>query len=327
MVTPARLRLSMAYVRSLILSAALLASACAAPPAAVPLAVVSSSTPGPTASPTPVPTPSPTPIAATPSPATVGFGGPVLALDEVVAAKIGSLIRSSGGDAALVVADGPEGTILLERKADEVVFSASLYKLAVLLEAETRIEKATLKPTDRIAVTLADLRDGSDYTPAGSVITVEQALERMITLSDNGSALALVRTFGTDAIHATLAREGMPGQRFTSEGSVTTARTIATFFGELSRGALVSAAASARMLARLSRQRVTDRIPAALPAGVVLGHKTGKLGFVTHDAGLIKGPGDVPVVLVVLTWNSTEEKRMQLIRDIAAAVYAGLTRP
>lgn len=317
----------MAYVRALIVSAALLVSACAAPTPAVPLAVVSSSTPAPTASPAPVPSPSPTLAPATPSPAAAGFGGPVLRLDAVVAAKVGALIESSGGDAALVVADGPAATILLERKADEVVFSASLYKLAVLLEAETRIEKATLRPTDRITVTVADQRDGSDYTPAGSVITVEEALERMITLSDNPSGLALVRTFGTAAIHATLALEGMPGQRFTSGGSVTTARTIATFFGELSRGALVSAAASARMLARLSRQRVTDRIPAALPAGVVLGHKTGKLSLVTHDAGLIKGPGDVPIVLVVLTWDSTEEHRFQLIRDIAAAVYAGLTKP
>lgn len=316
----------MAYVRALILSAALLASACAAPPA-VPLAVIGSPSPTPTPTASAVPSPSPTIAPATPSPGPAGFRGPVLALDQAVVAKVEALIESSGGDAALLVADGPEGTILLERKADEVVFSASLYKLAVLLEAETRIENATLKPTDRITVTPADLRDGSDYTPAGSVLTVEEALERMITLSDNPSGLALVRTFGTAAIHATLALEGMPGQRFTSRGSVTTARTIATFFGELSRGALVSAAASARMLARLSRQRVTDRIPAALPAGVVLGHKTGKLSSVTHDAGLIKGPGDVPIVLVVLTWDSTEEHRFQLIRDIAAAVYAGLTKP
>jgi beta-lactamase class A len=149
----------------------------------------------------------------------------------------------------------------------------------------------------------------------------------MITVSDNASALALVRIFGTSAIHATLALEGMPGQRFTPSGSVTTARTIATFFGELSRGALVSAAASARMLARLGRQKVNDRIPAALPAGVVIGHKTGNLGFVTHDAGLIRGPGGVPIVLVVMTWDSTEENGSQLIRDVTAALYAGLTKP
>ena len=68
-------------------------------------------------------------------------------------------------------------------------------------------------------------------------------------------------------------------------------------------------------------------LPAALPAGAVLGNKTGNLGFVTHDAGLIKGPDGKPVVLVVLTWGSSEEKGAQLIRDVAVAVYAGLARP
>ncbi len=314
----------MAWMRALLLSAALLASACASP-ADVPL-VLATPSPTPMPSPSPAPTATPTVAPPTPSPTDAGLGGAVLALDASVGARIKALTLASGGDAAVVVADGPAGTIVLEMTADEVVLSASLYKLAVLLEAETRIDRATLKLTDRITVTLADQRDGGSFTRAGSVITIDDALERMITLSDNASALALVRTFGVDAIHATLAREGLPGQRFTPRGSVTTARTIATFFGELSRGGLVSAAASVRMLARLSRQKVNDRIPAALPAGVVLGHKTGNLSFVTHDAGLISGPGGFPVVLVVLTWDSTEAAGSQLIRDVTALVYAGLTR-
>ncbi|MGH2377833.1 MAG: serine hydrolase [Candidatus Limnocylindria bacterium] len=314
-------------MRALIVSLALVTSACAAPPAAVPLAAATpSSRPAPSASPSA--TPSATPVPATPAPSEeAGFGGAVLALGEDVAARVAALIEASGGEAALVVADGPAGTIALEVAADEVVLSASLYKLAVLLEAERRIEAGTLRPADRITVTLSDQRDGGGVTRAGTTLTVEEALERMITVSDNPSALALIRTLGIAAIHATLDRYGMSGQRFTSRGSVTTARTIATFFGELSRKALVSAAASDRMLARLSRQRVTDRIPAALPAGAVLGHKTGKLEYVTHDAGLIKGTGGLPIVLVILTWDTTEEKRSQLIRDITAAVYGGLTKP
>lgn len=327
LMTPPGLRLSMACVRALILSATLLVSGCAAPPPAA-VAPVVTPAPTPTASPSPIPTASPTPTPApTPLPEAVGFGGAIFALDSAVAAKIEGLIEASGSEAAIVVADGPAGRVVLEMAADEVVLSASLYKLAVLLEAETRLEAGKLKVTDRITITRADQRDGDNFTPAGTVLTIEQALERMITVSDNASGLALVRVFGTAAIHATLAKWGMPEQRFTSRGSFTTARTIATFFGELSRGTLVSEAASERMLARLSRQRVNDRIPAALPAGVVLGHKTGNLASVTHDAGLIKGPGGVPVVLVVLTWESTEEKRSQLIRDVTAAVYAGITKP
>lgn len=324
-------------MRIALLCAALLATACGGAAIPVTVAVSAPPTPSATASPAatlaPSPTPSPTPtstaalVAA--APGAVGQGGavPAVVLAATLRARITALVAASGGGAAVVVADGVSGETLHETLADETVFAASLYKLGVLLEAEHRIEAGKLSPTQRITITRADHRDGGDYSPVGSVLTIEQALERMITLSDNPSALAILRLFGTEAIHATLLREGIKGQFFTSRGSVTTARAVATLLGELARGTLVSAEASARMLARLSRQKVRDRIPAALPAGAVLGNKTGDLGFVTHDAGLVSGPGGAPVVLVVLTWDSGDAKGSQLIRDIAAAVYGGLAKP
>ena len=321
-------------MRILVVGAAILMASCGSPSVEAPAALAAASTPSPTDAPSPTPTPTSTPVpsaalvAAAPS-AAAGLGGsvPSVVLGAGVVARVAELIRTSGGSAGIVFADGTSGETLHEVAADEVVFAASLYKLGVLLEAERRIELGTLRAAQVITITKADQRDGGSYTPTGTKLTIEQALERMITVSDNASGLALLRLLGTEPIHETLAREGIKGQYFTSQGSVTTARAVATFFGELARGALVSAAASARMLARLSRQRVVDRIPAALPAGAVLGNKTGNLGFVTHDAGLIKGPDGKPVVLVVLTWGSSEEKGAQLIRDVAAAVYAGLARP
>jgi beta-lactamase class A len=80
------------------------------------------------------------------------------------------------------------------------------------------------------------------------------------------------------------------------------------------------------MLARLSRQKTVDRFPAALPAGAVIAHKTGNLGFATHDAGIVAGPGGAPVVLVVLTWDSGEQDGIDLIKEIAVLAYAGLAR-
>lgn len=314
-------------MRILVLCAVLVAAGCAAPASSGVAPIATSAEPAPTVPSTPTPTPEPTAqvVVATPS-ATAAARAAVL-LEAGVPARIAALIKASGGGAALVVANGTSAEVLHEIEPDEVVFAASLYKLGVLLEAEHRIEDGTLRSVDRITITRADQRDGGSYTPAGTILTIEQALERMITVSDNASALALLRVLGAEPIHETLLREGIKGQYFTAQGSVTTAKAVATFFGELARRALVSPSASDRMLARLSRQRVNDRIPAALPAGVVIGHKTGNLGFVTHDAGLITGPGGTPVVLVVLTWDSSEEKGSQLIRDIAAAVYAGLSKP
>ena len=227
------------------------------------------------------------------------------------------------GQVAIVAANGNTGEVLLAVEADTPVFAASLYKLAVLLEAERRFDAGTLRPDEHVTVTDADQTEDGSFTATGSVLTIDEALERAIVISDNAAALALIRRLGIPAIHATLEREGI-ALRFTADGAMTTAAAIATFFGELVRGSLVSRAASSRMLARLSRQRVADRFPAALP-GVVIAHKTGNLGFATHDAGIVRGPGNTPIVLVVLTWESGEQEAIDLIREVAVLIYGGLS--
>lgn len=250
---------------------------------------------------------------------------PALIVTPEGADRIDALLAHRDGRAAVVVAGGRSGEILYAVEPDEPVFAASLYKLGVLLEAERRIDAGTLGSSDLITVTAADQSESGSFTAAGSVLTVDEALERTIVLSDNAAALALIRRLGVSTIQATLDRERIY-LRFTADGALTTARGIATFFGELVRGSLVSRDASARMLARLSRQRTVDRLPAALPAGAVIAHKTGNLGFATHDAGIVAGPGGAPIVLVVLTWDSAEQDAIDLIKEIAVLAYAGLAR-
>jgi len=250
---------------------------------------------------------------------------PALIVTPEAADRIDALLVRGDGGAAVVVAGGRSGEILYAAEADEPVFAASLYKLGVLLEAERRIDAGTLHATDVITVTAADQSESGSFTAAGTVLTVDEALERTITLSDNASALALIRRLGIARIQTTLDHEQIY-LRFTTDGAMTTARGIATFFGQLVRGSLVSREASARMLARLSRQRTVDRLPAALPAGAVIAHKTGNLGFVTHDAGIVAGPGGAPIVLVVLTWDSAEQDGIDLIKEIARLAYEGIAR-
>ena len=248
---------------------------------------------------------------------------PAVSVTPGAADLVDARLASFPGRAAIVAANGITGEVLLTVDADTPVFAASLYKLAVLLEAERRFDAGTLSPDERITVTAADQTEDGSFTAAGTVLTIDEALERAIVISDNAAALALIRRLGIPAIHATLEREGI-ALRFTADGAMTTAAAIATFFGELVRGSLVSRAASSRMLARLSRQRVADRFPAALP-GAVIAHKTGNLGFATHDAGIVRGPGDTPIVLVVLTWDSGEQEAIDLIREVAVLIYGGLS--
>jgi beta-lactamase class A len=254
-----------------------------------------------------------------------GDAGAAVTLSPGAATTIqGAVARFSGG-AAIVIADGRSGGILHAVAQEERVLAGSLYKLGVLVEAERRIEAGTLRVSDRIQILPEDQAEGGSFTATGAVLTIDEALEAAIVVSDNAPALALLRLLGADAIVSTLTKAGVDGFRFEPDGATTTARAVATLLGELARGTLVSAEASRRMLARLARERITDRIPAALPRGTLIGHKTGSLGFATHDAAIVRGPGAAPIVLVVLTWDAGEDEGVALIREIASTAYAGLT--
>jgi beta-lactamase class A len=65
------------------------------------------------------------------------------------------------------------------------------------------------------------------------------------------------------------------------------------------------------------RLNINDRIPAGLPAGTVVAHKTGNVTGIYHDAGIVYSAR--PYVLVVLTRG---------IKDttVAAKLIADITR-
>ena len=236
--------------------------------------------------------------------------------------RLDGLIAAFPGKAGVWIGDPASTTPLYTHDADASVVSASLYKLGVLMEAERRVESGTMRYSDRITIQADDVTEEGSVYGAGDVMSLDEALEAMITLSDNSSALAVWHLLGGDAIDATLARAGMSEFRVTLDrlGNTTaTPRAVGTYFALLARNELVSARASERMLARLERQRINDRLPAGLPKTAVVAHKTGNLPGLIHDAGVIFTPAG-PRIVVVMTSDAYQGAN-RLIADIAALVY------
>src|SRR5262249_41068854 len=101
----------------------------------------------------------------------------------------------------------------------------------------------------------------------------------------------------------------------------TDAAALLTLLLALGRGEAVNPAASAEMVSILKRQTLNDAIPAGLPAGTPLAHKTGTITRIHHDAGIVYGPR--PYVLVVLVRRIDDQKvSAKLIADIARVVHA-----
>ena len=243
---------------------------------------------------------------------------------NIFATSADGLVAAFEGTAGIWISDPGSAVPTYTRNPDGRVVTASLYKLAILAHVERLVEAKKLSYADTITIEAADVTVDGAGEPPGTVFTIDAALEAMITYSDNGPALAFLRTLGAAAINATLVDQHIPGFVLTvtaDDDNFVTPRALGTYFSLLSQRKLVSAAGSDRMLARLERQHINDRLPRDLPAGTAVAHKTGDLVGLSHDAGIIKTPQG-PRVAVALTSGGTPLGASQLIAGLGSLVYA-----
>jgi beta-lactamase class A len=257
-------------------------------------------------------------------------GAPAAASTAELVQQLDQLVSAFPGGAGVWIGDAKTNEPLYSHDADEPVITASLYKLGLLAEAERRVEAGELRYNDIITIDAEDITEDGSFEVAGTELTLDEALEVMITISDNGAALALWHMLGAENVNATLRAAGVNDFHvFVDWGvddNVATPAAIGTLLTLLAKRQLISASASDRMVARLSRQQINDRLPAALPEGVVVAHKTGNLPGLTHDAGIIFTPSG-PRVVVAMTWDAFDADAYAFIANVASTVYSTLLEP
>ena len=256
-------------------------------------------------------------------------GRPADASTADLVAHLDELAAAFPGGVGLWIADPNSTKPLYTRNPDEHVIAASLYKLGILAEAERRVDTGDLKYSDLITIEPEDITEDGSFEDAGTELTLDEALEAMITISDNGAALALWHFLGPENIDATLTKIGLADFHVAlndDEDNVVTPRAVGTYFTMLAKKQLISASASDRMLARLERQQINNRLPADLPDGVVIAHKTGNLVGAVHDAGIIFTPSG-PRVVVAMTWDAYDDEADPFIASVGSIVYSAVLEP
>jgi beta-lactamase class A len=173
--------------------------------------------------------------------------------------------------------------------------------------------------------------DGATYTSIGMPMSLRALCEAMITVSSNLAANNLIEKLGAKRIQTTVDRLGASGmqvlrgvedQKAFDNGlnNTTDAIGLATLLHKLGRGEVVSRQASASMIDILERQKLNDGIPAGLPPGTVVAHKTGTITRIHHDAGIVYGRR--PYILVVLVRGIDDQKvSAKLIADITRVLH------
>jgi len=253
----------------------------------------------------PLPTPGP-PAEATPAPLTRQWNTTPtegIIADPVLVSRLDQALAGVDGHVGVVVKDlgSGKGAVL---NGDLELQSASLYKLPVLFS----VFDLGLNMSEELTISDEALSydAGTMELSAGETLSVAEALERMVTLSDNTSAVMLGARVGASRINANIAALGMVTTHYSLERMTTSANDMARFMELVADGQAVSPAASADMLHLLLRQRVNDRLPRLLPETIQIAHKTGNLPGVVNDVGLLYGPNSTVVVAALVSDTSDE---------------------
>lgn len=203
--------------------------------------------------------------------------------------------------------------------------SASLYKLWTMGTVYQQIEDGKLTRDKELSMSIEELNrifnlgEDAEQTEGAISRTVQEAVEQMITISHNYSALLLTYTVKNASVkkflldnHLTASNTGSPPR--------TTAKDTADYYEKLYKGQLVSEAASKEMLEILKRQQLNDRIPKYLPEATVVAHKTGELGAVKHDAGIVfSSRGDY--IIVVFSETSSQAHAAEVEAKLSQKVW------
>jgi beta-lactamase class A len=159
-----------------------------------------------------------------------------------------------------------------------------------------------------------------DYAP-GVCFTRNELASRAAKQSDNTAGHMLVRDLGGAAVlNAWTASVGTTSSAF-FEGNTTTAGDLAALWVAEASGDLGGAAAQAWLYPLLTRTTTESGIPAGVPAGATVVHKTGTIDAVDNDAALVMSGPDGAYVLTVMTDGLGGALGWGLIASAAAAVW------
>ena len=249
------------------------------------------------------------------------------------------------GVAAIDLSTGQRLAVL----GDQRFPMASTSKIAVAATFLDGVERGKWSLTSEFPLLLPrkSARFSSKVAPVyeGQHMKAIDLIEIMITRSSNPATDALlravggprevtawmrragIREFSIDRDIATLVRddgEFDPASHIETRDSATPNAMLELLSG-LYQGKYLSAESRRVLLGAMSRTRTgTRRIPALMPAGVRVSHKTGSLNNTSSDIGILEMPDGRAVALAIyVTGQGSRPNREAKIAQIARAIHDG----
>jgi beta-lactamase class A len=247
---------------------------------------------------------------------------PIDTLEEL-ASQVAERLSATGAEYGFAYRNLETGAEIL-LGADTEFHAASMMKVPVMVRLYRMADAGTLDLDAPLPVrneftsiydgstyslTWDDDSDSTLYALTDDAIPTRELIDLMIKRSSNLATNILIELADPDSIAVMLEEFGAQGMKVLRgvEDNPTNARGLLELYTALGRGTAASPASTQAMLDILLGQEFNDAIPAGLPAGVPVAHKTGWITEIDHDGGIVFPPAGSPYILVILTRGVEDE--------------------
>ncbi|MEH2153983.1 serine hydrolase [Nostoc sp.] len=226
----------------------------------------------------------------------------------------------------------------LDISGDKVFPAASTIKFPILIALFERIDAGNIKLNDTLVMRRDLVASGSgdlQYQRVGTKLTVLQTINKMISISDNTATNMIIDRLGGKA---------KLNQRFHSWGlkntvirhllgdfkgtNTTSPADLVKLSALIQYHKLISDASRSQAIDILNHCHNRKLLAAGLGSGAIIAHKTGDIGFVIGDAGIIEMPNGkryLAGIFVRRPYNDTRGR--DFVRQVSRLVYTYLDQP
>lgn len=215
---------------------------------------------------------------------------------------------------------------------DKTFPTASMIKIPIFLQLFRRVDQGLANLNQQMVMNDYYVTGGSgylQYRPAGSSFSMDELAQKMIQNSDNTATNMILSTLGgMNDINTDLRAWGFSKTHMSNwlpdlDGTnVATPKDFATMFYNIDNPNFLSIESRAKIVEIMSHVKNTRLIKEPLPSNVQFIHKTGDIGTMLGDGGVVTLPNGRRYIIVAMVkrpWNSYTAK--QLIIDASQVTY------
>jgi beta-lactamase class A len=250
-------------------------------------------------------------------------------------AKLQTLIQQSPGFAPGLFLIDLDNYNYLDITGSVAFPAASMIKIPILIAFFQDVDAGKIRLDEKLTMRKDMIAQGSgemQYLPAGTQFTALETATQMIIVSDNTATNMLIARLGGIAVL---------NERFKSWGLATTTlknvlpdlqgtnvaspKELASLMVRVSQGELVSMRSRDRMLSIMQRTVNNSQLPQGLGEGATIAHKTGDIGTLIGDVGLVDMPNGKRYAAAVMVKRSfNDDRAYELVQKMSSVIYQHL---